>query len=172
MSVVALDMVAALTLLPVLLVTFGHRISARPASSDSTGIFVSLAQFARSRPIILISAPSPRCSLLVAAPFLGARFADPDERSLPTSSQSRQLAELARSDFPAIDGEDPITVVGPSDVRCRGSRSRHRAEQDRRRRRGSTALQQARPDDHRYLAAAAGSGRPAADIVQRRTQAR
>jgi RND superfamily putative drug exporter len=113
MSVVALDMLAALTLLPVLLMTFGHRIPPSPIRRDTAGAFARLARFARSRPFILTGAIT--VLLLVAAtPFLGARFSDPDERSLPATSQSRQLAELARSSFDSVASEDPIIAIGPA----------------------------------------------------------
>ena len=52
------------------------------------------------------------CGLLLvaAAPFLGVRFADPDARSLPAGSASRELAELADARFDSPD-VDPVTVV-------------------------------------------------------------
>jgi RND superfamily putative drug exporter len=49
--------------------------------------------------------------VLAATPFLGVRFADPDARSLPESSPSRQLAEAATARFDAVADIEPVTVV-------------------------------------------------------------
>jgi len=50
--------------------------------------------------------------LAAGAPFLGVRFANPDARSLPESSASRQLQELATERFAGAADVDPVTLVG------------------------------------------------------------
>ena len=93
LAVVLLDLVAALTLVPALLAMWGRRIEPAPARSTDGG-FARLARRVRRRPLPVVVVV---CGLLAlaATPFLGVRFADPDARSLPESSASRQLADLA-----------------------------------------------------------------------------
>jgi RND superfamily putative drug exporter len=110
LAVVLLDMVAALTLLPVLLSLAGHRIRpARPPAVDR-GLFVWLARVVRRRRVVVITLVTATLAV-VATPFLGVRFADPDSRSLPASSESRRIDELVHSRFADPGDVDPITVV-------------------------------------------------------------
>jgi putative drug exporter of the RND superfamily len=113
LSVVLLDVAAALTLLPALLQTLGDRIKpARPRPSES-GVLGSIAHRVARRPLVpmlVVTGVLITCLL----PFTGARFADPDERSLPASSPSRQLAETADNRFAHVSSTDPITIVGPA----------------------------------------------------------
>ena len=110
MSVVVLDMLAALTLLPALLSLVGHRIRpARPRPADR-GVFVRVARVSARRPV-LVAAGVAALLALAAAPFLGARFASPDARSLPTSSEARQLHDLGTSRFAAGADREPIVVL-------------------------------------------------------------
>lgn len=116
LSVVLLDMLAALTLLPALLAVAGHRIRpARPVAGDR-GLFVRLTRLVRRRRVVVITLIT--VALAVAAtPFLGVRYADPDSRSLPASSESRRVDELVHSRFADQGDVDPVTVVarGPID---------------------------------------------------------
>jgi RND superfamily putative drug exporter len=76
---------------------------------------VAISRLVRRRPVVT-AAGAGTVLLLAAAPFLGARYADPDARSLPASSQSRQLAEIAGTRFDAAAAIDPITVISPGTV--------------------------------------------------------
>jgi RND superfamily putative drug exporter len=110
LAVVLLDLLAALTLLPALLGLLGHRIrAATPRTSDGQ-VFVSVVRAVRRRPLLVLSV-SAVLLLASAAPFLGARFAYPDERSLPASAPSRLLFELQRERFEVAPTTDPVTVV-------------------------------------------------------------
>jgi putative drug exporter of the RND superfamily len=110
LSVVLLDMLAAVTLVPALLSKVGHRISPSRPREDGRGLFASTARWAGRHPMIVI--PSALVVLgLAALPFASARFADPDERSLPASSATRQLSEIAQTRFGQISTADPIDVV-------------------------------------------------------------
>ena len=110
-GVVLVAVLAALTAVPALLATFGHRI--RPARSGEHdghhGFFSRIAGFVQRRavPVVAVTA-----ALLLAAavPFTGARFENPDARSLPRSSEARQLDDIRRTRFPAV-GAEPIEVV-------------------------------------------------------------
>jgi RND superfamily putative drug exporter len=110
--VVLLDMVAAITLIPALLGAFGSRIRPARARSHDRGLFHRVAVLVRARPVVVALACTALLAL-AATPFAGARFSDPDERSLPASSESRRLAELADSRFDR-DDTDPLTLVSTS----------------------------------------------------------
>jgi RND superfamily putative drug exporter len=110
LAVVLLDVFAAVTLVPALLSRIGHRISASRPRDDGRGFFARTAQWAGRRPLIVIPAVVVVLAL-AALPFASARFADPDERSLPSSSPTRQLAEMAQTRFAQISAADPIAVV-------------------------------------------------------------
>lgn len=51
----------------------------------------------------------------LGTPFLRAHFAEPDARFLPTSSESRRVADLMDTRFPASTRTDPIAVVADVD---------------------------------------------------------
>ncbi|MGY1770849.1 MMPL family transporter [Blastococcus sp. SYSU D00813] len=114
LAVVLLDLVAALTLVPALLGAWGRRIRPAPARATGGG-FARLARRVRRRPVLVVVAVGG-VLVLAATPFLGVRFADPDARSLPEASASRQLAELAEERFPVAADVDPVTVVVPSSL--------------------------------------------------------
>ena len=50
--------------------------------------------------------------LLLGSPFARARFGLPDDRALPTTAQSRQVGDTARSEFPA-DPAMAVSIVIP-----------------------------------------------------------
>jgi len=109
-GVVAVAMLAAVTLLPALLGMWGRRIKpARPERSDR-GVFYRLSHVVQRRavPIVLMVV-----ALLVAlwVPFAGgAHLENSDARSLPPSSESRRVYETLASRF--VGGRaDPIVVL-------------------------------------------------------------
>jgi RND superfamily putative drug exporter len=110
LSVVLLDLLAALTLLPALLGVFGARIRPGRDPRSSGAAFAATARWVRRRPLGVAVAV---CALLAVAalPFLGVRYANPDSSSLPASSPSRQLAETAEARFDTTADVDPVTVV-------------------------------------------------------------
>ena len=112
LSVVLMDLFAALTLLPALLTVLGRRIRAVRGAPSDRGFFVSLARRVRRRSVPALVVVSALLAL-AAAPFLGVRFADPDARSLPAAAPSRQLAELVDTRFGTAADTDPITIVAP-----------------------------------------------------------
>jgi putative drug exporter of the RND superfamily len=106
-GVVLVAVVAALTLLPALLAVAGSRI--RPARvRTGRGMYWRLAGWVRRHAVPIVAVVG--VGLVVAAlPFLGARFENPDARSLPRSSVARQI-EAARERFP-VGGADPVEVL-------------------------------------------------------------
>jgi RND superfamily putative drug exporter len=101
---------AALTLLPALLALVGARI--RPARSRAvtdTGAFARLAAAVQRFAIPVVGLVA--VALAVGAlPFLHASFENPDARSLPRSSPSRQFEEIMRTRF-GVANDDPVLIV-------------------------------------------------------------
>jgi RND superfamily putative drug exporter len=107
-AVVLACMAAALTLLPALLARFGHRI--RPGTpSGSDGAFARIARVIQRRAVPVVAVVGVGLVVL-ALPFAGARFDDPGVRSLPRSSETRQVAEAVDARFSAVTAE-PLDVV-------------------------------------------------------------
>src|SRR4029453_808885 len=115
MLVVLLDLAAALTLMPALLAMFGHRIRPSRPQPDDRGFFVRLTRMVGRRPVTVIALTVPLLVLAVL-PFASVRFAEPDARSLPSSSPSRELAELVGSRFDLAGEIDPVFVVARSTI--------------------------------------------------------
>ena len=113
--VVLLDMIAALTLLPALLGVVGHRISPARRAAGDRGLFVWLTRVVRRRRVVVVTLIT--ATLAVAAtPLLGVRFADPDSRSLPASSENRRVDELVHSRFDNPGDVAPVTVVARGSI--------------------------------------------------------
>ena len=107
-TVVLACMVAALTLLPALLGRFGHRLGVATKAADE-GFFARLARLISRRAgfvVVLVSL----VLLLLAAPFLNARFDNLDVRALPKSSETRQVAEAVDQRFPGVT-QEPVWAI-------------------------------------------------------------
>ena len=111
-----------------LLAVFGDRIRPSMRGESEHGVFSRIAGFVQRRalPVAVVAAV-----LLAAAavPFAGARFENPDARSMPRSSEVRQLDDIRRNRFPAV-GAEPIEVVArvaPDDARLASYVERVRA---------------------------------------------
>jgi putative drug exporter of the RND superfamily len=108
-ATVLIAMAAALTLIPALLATWGPKIKPAPRQDAEDGFFGRLARRVQHRPWL---AAAGITALLAAAaiPFLHASYGLGDPRTLPQSSQSRQVALDLAAGFPGMRGE-PIQVV-------------------------------------------------------------
>jgi len=108
--VVALDMLAAITLLPALLSRWGHRI--RPAgprrAQGRTFGRVAAAVVRRPVPVLLLVTA---ILAIAAIPAFALSMTSGDARELPTSSEVRQVYDLALAHFPGRSNADPITVL-------------------------------------------------------------
>jgi RND superfamily putative drug exporter len=106
--VVLACMSAALTMMPALLGRFGHRLGAGVPASDH-GWFAHVARLISRRAglvVILVGG----FLVLLASPFLNARFDNLDVRSLPKSSETRQVAETIDAKFPGVT-QEPVWVI-------------------------------------------------------------
>jgi putative drug exporter of the RND superfamily len=113
-AVVAADMLAALTLLPALLVLVGHRIKpARPAPAGG-GFFARVARGVQRRPALTLVVTAAALAVL-ALPALHMRLSTGDPRLLPTSSQTRSLYEAQAVHFPDQNDPDPYVVAADTD---------------------------------------------------------
>ena len=111
-TVVLACMIAALTLLPALLGRFGHRLGVATKAADE-GFFARLARLISRRAgfvVVLVSL----VLLLLAAPFLNARFDNLDVRALPKSSETRQVAEAVDQRFPGVT-QEPVWAIASVD---------------------------------------------------------
>ncbi|MEW2443722.1 MMPL family transporter [Micromonospora marina] len=115
-----LSAVGSLTVLPALLVVLGPRIERgrvlrrrRPTreADPESGFWHRLATFVMRRPVPVATVVVVLL-LLLGSPFLNIRLGMPDERSMPESSQARQVTTLIRQNF---DGAElnALQVVAP-----------------------------------------------------------
>ncbi|MBT8226593.1 MAG: MMPL family transporter [Dactylosporangium sp.] len=117
-AVVAVDMLAALTLAPALLTLVGHRISvpSRPDAGGTRGtVFATVAALATRRPMITVLAGVTVLAVL-AIPVAHLRLGESDPRSMPASSRSRTLHDALRAHFPdtLTPASDRILVAAPA----------------------------------------------------------
>ena len=108
-ATVLVALAAALTLIPALLAIWGAKLkpARRPITDD--GFFGRLARRVQARP--WLAAGGVTALLLAAAlPFLHANYGLGDPRTLPASSQSRQVAATLAAGFPGLRAA-PVTVV-------------------------------------------------------------
>lgn len=128
--VVAVAVLAALTLLPALLGVFGHRInslripflsrftvqtprqSGEEAREGPRGFWQKWAMGVMKRPVLIILVVS---ALLVGLgwPIFSIAIGTPDVSSLPKSAESRQGIELLNAQFPQAN-QNPIYIVAQS----------------------------------------------------------
>jgi putative drug exporter of the RND superfamily len=108
-ATVLVALAAALTLIPALLACWGPKLKAAQRQDAADGAFGRLARKVQARPAL---AALGVAGLLAAAalPFAHAHYGQNDPRTLPASSQSRQVAADLMAGFPGMQA-DPIQVV-------------------------------------------------------------
>ncbi|MFH8368563.1 MMPL family transporter [Streptomyces sp. NPDC018031] len=103
-GVVVVAALSALFVVPPLLALLGHRVNkgklpwAASVRRADAPLWGKLAGAVMRRPALL-ALPVLGVLLLLASPLLGATFGTPDERVLPTSAESRQVASQLDRDF-------------------------------------------------------------------------
>jgi uncharacterized membrane protein YdfJ with MMPL/SSD domain len=125
MAAVIVAMLAALTVLPAVLMLLGRRIEAgrmpwrraRPAiePSDAHGAWARIAHSVMARPVRYVVA-AVAVLLALGVPFLGARWGSVDERVLPSDSPSRVAADVQARDFGGETSWANATVTGADDA--------------------------------------------------------
>ncbi|MFC1402929.1 MULTISPECIES: MMPL family transporter [Streptacidiphilus] len=120
-GVVAIAALAALIVVPALLAVLGPRVNAGrlPWPRTTPGVasprWGRLAAAVMRRPVRW-ALPVLAVLLLGAAPLLGVAFGTPDQRVLPTSAPSRQVADVLAAHFPGNDTTAlQVVTDGPVD---------------------------------------------------------
>ncbi len=115
-GVVLISMIAAVVVLPALLVVLGPRVNAgrlpwarNREPSTSAPLWGRLAGQVMRRPA-LIALPVLAVMVLIALPLGHVKFGAPDDRVLQASTQSRTVGDVLRSDF-AGDSSTALNVV-------------------------------------------------------------
>ena len=125
-ATVAVDVLAALIVLPALLAVLGHRVNAlrirrsvqRPPRDEASGAWYRLARSVMRRPLVYVTVITIGL-LALGSPFLRISWGGTDARTLPAASTIRQVSEALDSQFP-VNSTDPIealitgTGAGPS----------------------------------------------------------
>jgi putative drug exporter of the RND superfamily len=104
-GVMFISMAAAVVVLPALLAVLGRRVNSgrlpwarNRAPSTAAPFWGRLAGQAMRRPA-LIAIPVLAVLMLIALPLRHVQFGTPDDRVLPTSTQSRTVGDVLRQDF-------------------------------------------------------------------------
>jgi uncharacterized membrane protein YdfJ with MMPL/SSD domain len=125
-AAVLVAMLAAITILPAALALLGNRVNALSvrslfrrrgvqtvaqalANGDGSGFWYRISTFVMKRPVVVL-AITLLPLLVVGLPFFGINLTIPDQRSLPATSQSRQVGDILTNDFPKNE-TTPIQVV-------------------------------------------------------------
>ncbi len=116
-ATVLVDMLAALTLLPVLLAVLGPRVNAlrirrsvrRPAAADASGAWYRVARSVMRRPVVYI-AVIVIALLALGSPFRSITWGGTDARALPAGSGPRVVTEALARDFP-VNSTTPIEAI-------------------------------------------------------------
>jgi len=117
-ATVAVDVIAALTVLPALLAVLGHRVNAlairksvraSAPAPENEGAWYRLAHAVMRRPVAFVVV-IVIVLLALGAPFLRISWGGTDARVLPAGSTVRQVQEFLASEFPA-NSASPIEAV-------------------------------------------------------------
>jgi uncharacterized membrane protein YdfJ with MMPL/SSD domain len=116
-ATVAVDMIAALTVLPALLAVLGHRVNAvrirrtvaKPPRQEASGGWYRLAHSVMRRPLIYVTVIVIGL-LALGAPFLRISWGGTDARSLPATSTVRQVQDTLNAGFP-VNSTAPIEAL-------------------------------------------------------------
>jgi RND superfamily putative drug exporter len=129
-ATVAVDMLAALTVLPALLAVLGHRVNAlrmfrrrsvrAPVLDEASGGWYRLARSVMRRPVLYVAVITIGL-LALGAPFLRISWGGTDARSLPAASTVRHVSE-------ALDSQFPVNSTTPIEALVTGARAASPAE--------------------------------------------
>ncbi len=116
-ATVAVDMLAALTVMPALLAVLGPRVNAlrirrsahRPPSGEASGAWYRIARSVMRRPVAYV-AVTVVALLALGAPFRSITWGGTDARVLPATAAPRVVSEVLARDFPA-NATSPIETL-------------------------------------------------------------
>ncbi len=116
-ATVAVDVLAALIVLPALLAVLGHRVNAlrirrsvrRPPRDEASGAWYRLARSVMRRPVVYASVITIAL-LALGAPFLHISWGGTDARTLPAAATVRQVSQTLDSQFP-VNSTDPVEAL-------------------------------------------------------------
>ncbi len=109
-SIALMTMLVALTLVPALIRVFGRWIKPpKRAHASDHGFFSRLARRVQRRPVLVIVLTLTGL-LVIAAPLVGVKIADPGLDEIPTSIESRRVVDTLTDRF-GRQSEPPITVL-------------------------------------------------------------
>jgi RND superfamily putative drug exporter len=119
-AVVLIAMITSVVVLPAVLKVLGYRVNAgrvrwiKKTQSAVSPFWRRVASVVSARPI-LCALPVIALLLFGAYPVLQSEFGTPDDRVLPTSTQTRAVGDTLREHFPD-DSSRAIQVIVPGDV--------------------------------------------------------
>src|SRR5579864_6502569 len=116
-ATVAVDMLAALTVLPALLAVLGHRVNALrirrsvqgPVRDEASGAWYRLAHSVMRRPLAYVAVITIGL-LALGAPFLRISWGGTDASTLPAASTVRQVSQALNREFP-VNSTAPIEAL-------------------------------------------------------------
>src|SRR5690348_3017401 len=122
-ATVAVDMLAALIVLPALLAVLGPKVNAlrirrnvhRPVRDEGSGAWYRLAHSVMRRPAVYATVIVIGL-LALGAPFLRISWGGTDARTLPAASTVRQVSE-------ALDSQFPVNSTAPVEALVTGARA-------------------------------------------------
>jgi uncharacterized membrane protein YdfJ with MMPL/SSD domain len=126
-ATVAIDVIAALTVLPALLAVLGHRVNAlrirrsvrRPVRDETSGAWYRLAHSVMRRPVVYVTVIVIGL-LALGAPLLRISWGGTDARTLPAASVIRQVSQTLDNDFP-VNSTAPIEALVTMPARAGGT---------------------------------------------------
>jgi RND superfamily putative drug exporter len=116
-AVVLIAMISSIVTLPALLAVVGRRIDSlrvlpvRAERREEDGFWYRVATRVMKRPLP-VAVAVVALLLLLGAPFLRAEFGTPDDRVLPTTTESRQVNDALRDDFAGNASEAFPVLIG------------------------------------------------------------
>ncbi|HUZ35623.1 MAG TPA: MMPL family transporter [Streptosporangiaceae bacterium] len=123
-ATVAVDMLAALTVMPALLAVLGHRVNAlrirrsvhQPPADEASGAWYRIGRSVMRRPVAYV-AVIVVVLLALGAPFRHITWGGTDARALPATAAPRVVSQTLARDFPANATtaiEAVIKLAGPA----------------------------------------------------------
>jgi RND superfamily putative drug exporter len=113
-ATVTLCALAALALTPAMIVLLGPRMDTRRSRRRNRhperNLWFRSTGFV-TRHAVVLGLAGAALLVVLGAPFLGAKWGNPDDRVLPQSASAHQVGDVLRAQFPGRSGTESIAVV-------------------------------------------------------------